>query len=113
MTTTFTTITASEATTTKIIPVTCNNDKDPQACAHYYSAIHVQNKESSFECTDGNTRSDAVATASWTNQHKNYDYWSYTNTNLEWNGKEYGKGNWKCDADEYRKFSFCLDYLLL
>ena len=97
----WTAVASSSASSTKTVPVTCNNNLDPQACAHYYSAIHLRGQPSLFECTDDNKRMNAQATSSWTKQHKNREYWQYTDAELEWSGTKYQAGNWICGADEY------------
>ncbi|EON63460.1 hypothetical protein W97_02688 [Coniosporium apollinis CBS 100218] len=53
------------------IPETCSGERYPQACYHYYSAIHNYDfVESTFTCGDEIEREPGTATAEWTKQHK-------------------------------------------
>ena len=85
-------ITKSEPVT-KTITETCNGKKYPQACYHYYSAIHNYDwVKSTYECTDSNSRVRVQATSDWTKQHSDKTWRSYT-INVEDNKEP------KCQAD--------------
>lgn len=49
-----------------------------QACAHYYSAIFVEKRQDKFTCSASNKRRDGDATADWTRQHTDRDWWAFT-----------------------------------
>lgn len=61
------------------IPETCSGERYPQACYHYYSAIHNYDfVESTFTCGDEIKREPGTATAERTKQHKDKKWQHYT-----------------------------------
>lgn len=103
---TSTTITKSEAMTTQTITKKCNGKRHPQACYHYWSAIHMRKESSMFTCSDENVRWDGVATKYWSSQHR-HDGWfkpytqpAYDFLDAKGIRKHHDDGP-RCEADEW------------
>nr|POE65291.1 hypothetical protein CFP56_34958 [Quercus suber] len=86
--------------------VTCDANKyvHPDACAHYFSAIHARGLKSVFTCEDANQRVDVDHTVSWYRQHAHAAGWGqFTKPTYQFKGSK-GKIEVRqpsCQADEW------------
>ncbi|PPJ57287.1 hypothetical protein CBER1_09015 [Cercospora berteroae] len=91
----------SRAVMAKIaITKTCIASNHPQAYAHYYSAIQ-NGARSSFFCEDGNARVNEKTTSSWSSQHSDRIWQSYTMADDQYVFRGKTKDKPKCQADEW------------
>jgi len=90
------------------VPKTCNHKDNPQACAHYYSAIKDQRLKDTFTCTDEEKpRRIAKTTTTWSKQHNGGTGWKdFHPVSYTYKGQEM---KLNCEADEWPPAYFLPD----
>lgn len=82
------------------ITETCPVKLFPEACAHYYSAIHDRGMADILTCEDGERRANLDVTDRWKLQHNSGEGWgAFTKPYYMYKGQE--KKAVECQADEY------------
>lgn len=78
---------------------TCPANDYPEACAHYYSAIHEGGLKDILTCEDDEDRSKPKATQDWKRQHNRGNGWkAFTKPTYLFRGE---KKEVSCQADEW------------
>ena len=77
---------------------TCNHHADPQACAHYFSAVYDRGFPARYTCSASNGRVEGTFTSDWTKQHTNRKWWAYTHSVNNNKGVVTAA---ECQADEF------------
>jgi len=85
-----------------VIPITCDHQSYPQACAGYYSAIARGSASAQYTCTRSHHKEGRIsgeATDEWTAQHTNKQWQSFTQLRIMNNKNSIRPV--KCQADEF------------
>ena len=90
------------SSTTRRIIRTCDGNALTQACAHYWSAIHIGKHEDEFTCSNNHEGAkNPKAKDDWKTQH-NDAFYKYTTDQYHFNGNpNRGMQRPDCEADEW------------